>query len=100
MADGVNGKVDGSDPSIRSERPPDYTESSAVSSESPAEADSGNPDVPNVQIRDQTLYNQTPPTSQVLTQEQMQQLTEKMKREEAKKYFSLRVSKITIFCPV
>lgn len=79
--------------SLMSERPPDYPESSIMTSESPTEADTMNPGVPGVEIRDQRLYNQAPPTSPSYTPEQMQQITEKMKQEESKKYFSLRVRK-------
>ncbi|KAK3749176.1 hypothetical protein QZH41_010377 [Actinostola sp. cb2023] len=92
MAEGVaTNKLDENNPSFHPQRPPEYPGSTDMHSESPAEADTMNSDeVPGVQFRDQMLYNQPPPTSPVYSPEDMQQITEKMKREEAKKYFSLR----------
>lgn len=92
MAEGVatNGtpvNLEDNTPSIDSLPPPEYPGSSTMSSEEHSEASSG--EVPNVEVRNSPpLYNQTAP----LTSQQMQDLTDKMKREEAKKYFSLRVS--------
>lgn len=92
MAEGVatNGttvNLDDNTPSIDSLPPPQYPGSSTMSNEGDSEASSS--EVPNVEVRSSPpLYNQTTP----LSAQQLQDLTDKMKREEAKKYFSLRVS--------
>lgn len=92
MAEGV-ARLDENDPSLFSEKPPDYQERTDMNSESPAEADTMNSSVPSVEIRDQRY--QHPTGAPVYSPEDVKQISERMKREEAKKYFSLRVSRIS-----
>ncbi|XP_028518705.1 tumor protein p63-regulated gene 1-like protein isoform X1 [Exaiptasia diaphana] len=89
MAEGV-AKLDENDPSFRSEKPPEYQERTDMTSESLSEPDTTNSSVPNVEIRDQRFYNQHPPMAPVYSNEDVKQISENMKKEEAKKYFSLR----------